>query len=421
LHYIDWLRVLAIVGVFLYHAIRPFVHHDWLIGNRYQSLALTFVCLVFLGSWGMPLFFLMAGAGTGFALRRRSGRQYVSERIKRLLIPLIVGAILLSPVQFYIEWIHKGWYSGSFLGFIPAFLQGRAQEFQGVVSPRIFEAFGSHLWFLGYLFSFSLIALPLFMWLRSDAGQRFTGWLGDLGERRGGLLVFVLPLVIVRLSLQPGFSLYTDWADFAYMLVYFVYGYILYGDERFVRAIRRDAGLTLGIGLGTTLLMVGAALAGVAAEWATNPTLPGFYVAWAAVVLNGWCWTVTALHVGMRLLNFRNRWLAYGQEAILPFYLFHQPVIVVIAFYTVQWDIAAQLGAGVDILVKLLIVVLGSLVITVGLYEIVLRRIPPVRALLGMKPQRLVGEPSSERDGWPDVAASRRPGSGVDRRSVVQR
>jgi hypothetical protein len=368
----------------------------------------------------MPLFFLMAGAGSGFALRRRSGRHYISERIKRLLIPLAVGAILLSPVQFYMEWIHKGWYSGSFLGFVPAFLQGRAQEFQGVVSPRIFEALGSHLWFLGYLFSFSLIALPLFLWLKSDTGQRFVGWLGGLGKRRGGLLVFVLPLVIVRLCLQPGFSLYTDWADFGYMLVYFIYGYLLYADERFVKAIQRDAGLMLGIGLGTTLLMAGAAMAGFAAEWATNPNVPGFYFAWAVVALNGWCWTITALYAGMRLLNFRNRWLAYGQEAILLFYLFHQPVIVVIAFYTVQWDIAAQLGAGVDILVKLLIVVFGSFVVTVGLYEVVLRRIPPIRTLLGMKPRRVVGVRSSEWDGLLDVAASGSPGSGVERRSVVQ-
>jgi peptidoglycan/LPS O-acetylase OafA/YrhL len=64
LHYIDWLRVLATVGVFVYHAARPFVLQDWLIANEHQSVAVTLVFLVFLGSWGMPLFFLMAGTGT---------------------------------------------------------------------------------------------------------------------------------------------------------------------------------------------------------------------------------------------------------------------------------------------------------------------------------------------------------------------
>jgi peptidoglycan/LPS O-acetylase OafA/YrhL len=385
LHYLDWLRVLAILGVFLYHATRPFVLQDWLISNGQQSIALTFVFLVFLGSWGMPLFFLMAGTGSGFALRRRSAREYVIERVRRLLIPFIIGSILLSPIQFYMEWVHKGWYSGSFLGFLPRYLQSRGHDFSVIFSPRVFESFGSHLWFLGYLFSFSLIALPLFLWLKKDSGQRFIARLGGLGERRGGLLVFVFPLLLVRLALQPRYSEYANWADFAYMLVYFISGYILYADERFIKAIRRDAWLMLALGVGLTLIMVGTIIAGVAAEWATTPGTPGFYFAWSVVVVNGWCWTTFALYVGMRLLDFSNRWLEYGQEAMLPFYLFHQPVIVAIAFYAVQWNISAQLGAGVDILVKQAIVVFGSFAVTLGLYEVFLRRIPAARALLGMK------------------------------------
>lgn len=388
LHYIDWLRVVATMGVFVYHAARPFVLQDWLILNKEQSIAVTFVFLVFLGSWGMPLFFLIAGAGTRFALRRRSGRQYINERVRRLLIPFILGCILLSPVQFYLEWVHKGWYSGSFPGFVPEFLQSRVPGFREMLSPTVFESWGSHLWFLGYLITFSLIALPLFLWLKKDTGQRFIGWLGRLGERRGGLLVFVIPLLLVRLSLQPRFSDYADWTDFAYMLVYFIYGYILYADERFSRAIRRDARLTLALGISTMLIMVGTIVAGVAEQWATTPGTLAFYFAWSVVVVNGWCWTTFVLNVGMRFFDTRNKWLEYGQEAILPFYLFHQPVIVTIAFYAVQWDIAAKLGANVDILVKLPVVVLGSLAVTLSLYEVFIRRVQPARSLLGMKPRR---------------------------------
>jgi surface polysaccharide O-acyltransferase-like enzyme len=200
--------------------------------------------------------------------------------------------------------------------------------------------------------------------------------------------MFIIPLALVRLSLQPRYSDYTSWADFTYMLVYFIYGYILYADERFTRAIRRDAGLSLAIGIGTILIMVWAGIAGVAEEWATTPDRPGFYFAWSVVVVSGWCWTTFALYVGMRFLNRCNKWLEYGQEAILPFYLFHQPVIVTIAFYTVQWDLSARLGAAADILIKLPIVVLGSFVVTLGLYEAIVRHVQPARALLGMKPKR---------------------------------
>ena len=74
---------------------------------------------------------------------------------------------------------------------------------------------------------------------------------------------------------------------------------------------------------------------------------------------------------------FRYKWLEYGQEAVVPFYVLHQPVIVVIAFYVVQWQ------AGVS--VKMFAVVLASFAVTVGIYELLIRRMAPLRALFGMK------------------------------------
>ena len=106
LHYLDWLRVIAILGVFLFHAVHPFDYNDWHIKNAEQSLGITIV-LVWFSLWGMAFFFLIAGAGSWFALRRRTSRQYVSERTKRLLIPFIVCAILFMPLMMVLEWQHK--------------------------------------------------------------------------------------------------------------------------------------------------------------------------------------------------------------------------------------------------------------------------------------------------------------------------
>jgi peptidoglycan/LPS O-acetylase OafA/YrhL len=377
LHYLDWLRVIAIVGVWTYHSARPFMVQEWLINSSQTSLTITAVFLVFLGSMGMPLFFTMAGIGCLFALRRRTGRQVAMERTKRLFIPFVVGCILLSPLQFYMEWVHKGWYQGSFLLFVPVLVQDRLHMFTTTFSPSIFQALGSHLWFLGYLFTFALIALPLFLWLKTESGRRAIAWLGKLGERRGGLLVFILPAAAVRMSLQPFFPGYTDWTDYAYMLVFFVCGYILFADERMVGAIRRDWKLALSVGILSTLTMLGGLAAG-GQRWVQDPSSPGFYLGWGLVAVNGWCLTLFALWLGMRFLDFRNRWLDRGQELIVPFYLFHQPPIVALAFFAVQWP--------VGLLAQLAVVVLGSLAITIGLCELVARRIKPVRALFGMKP-----------------------------------
>jgi len=82
----------------------------------------------------------------------------------------------------------------------------------------------------------------------------------------------------------------------------------------------------------------------------------------------------------MRFLDFSNAWLQYGQQAVLPFFVIHQPVIIVIGFFVVQWS--------VGILPKMLVVVIGSLAVCIALYELVIRRSRPLRAIFGMTSKR---------------------------------
>jgi len=79
----------------------------------------------------------------------------------------------------------------------------------------------------------------------------------------------------------------------------------------------------------------------------------------------------------LSILNFSSAGLRYGQEAIVPFYVFHQPVIIVVAFYVVQWGIPAP--------VKMLIVGVTAFAATLGIYELLIRRIAPLRAAFGVK------------------------------------
>src|SRR5512136_2940033 len=104
LHYLDTLRVLAVFVVFLFHSSRPFTTVDWLVTNAQQSIVAMVVFLTFLAPWGMPFFFLLAGAGTWFALQRRSARQFAGERLRRLLVPFLVGCALFTPLQGYFDW-----------------------------------------------------------------------------------------------------------------------------------------------------------------------------------------------------------------------------------------------------------------------------------------------------------------------------
>jgi glucan biosynthesis protein C len=378
LHYLDTLRVLAVFMVFLLHAAVPFTMMDWQVNNAETSVAASVFFIAFLAPWGMPFFFLLAGATAWFALRRRTARQFAGERVRRLLIPFLVGSVLITPLQAYIEWMSrtdiKGNYAGSYLQFLFV-------ERFGDWNPTLFGWLGYHLWFLGFLFAFSLIALPFFTWLKGEPGRRLVSWLAKLCEHRGGVLVFILPLVLIQLSLRPYFPDEHNWGDFFHHLVFFLAGYLFYADERFLRAVRRDRWLVLGVAVASFLgLTVTVGLG--EDSWLSDPSVPWFYVLWALMPIDAWCWSLSMLFVGMRFLDFSNKWLQYGQEAVVPFYVLHYPVLLIIAFYVVQWQ------AGVT--VKMLAVFTGSLVATLAIYELVIRRIGPLRALFGMK-----GRPST--------------------------
>jgi glucan biosynthesis protein C len=362
LYYLDWLRVIAIFGVFLFHAVHPFDYNDWHIKNAELSMAVT-VVLGLLFPWGLPFFFMISGSGSWFALRRRSAEQYMGERFRRLMIPYITGVILLWPFMLYVQWRHLAvsgkWY-GPFLDFVLVHRAG--------FSPMWFGEVGFHLWFLGFLFCFSLLALPIFLWLKWPRGQALIGHVARICEGRGAILLLALPVVVVRLALQPFFPQEHDWADFFTQMTFFVLGFVLYTHEAFARVIRRDWKILLGAAI--------ASSAGWAYLALTTENL-NVEAPITSFAINGWCWSTFMLSVGMRSLNFTNRNLEYLQAAILPFFVLHQPVIMAVAFFVVQWPYS--------IAVKLVTVVIASLVVTLAIYEFVIRRIGFLRPLFGMK------------------------------------
>lgn len=383
LHYLDWLRVLAIIGVFLFHALHPFTGGPWVIKNARESLPLT-VVVFFFYPWGMPFFFMIAGMGSWLALRRRSPRQFAHERFQRLLVPFFVGAILFAPIQLYCEWWNRTQLGQSQATFWD-YVAGR----HAPIGPRFFDWAGFHLWFLGFLFAFSLLGLPIFVWLKRESGKRFVRWLGRLCDRRGGILLAIVPLLLVQLVLHPFFPDEQDWADFLFRFAFFIVGYVLYTDERLLQAMRRDRWLLLAVGAAAFVALAALSVTGDPARLMAAPGLPGFYLFWGFFTVNSWCWSLLALHLGMRYLDFSNDWLEYGKEAVLPFFIVHQPVIVVIALFVVQWY------AGIGL--KALVVVLGSFVISLGIYELFIKRIGFLRVLFGMTAGR--STPAASRPG----------------------
>lgn len=372
LHYLDWLRVIAPLGVFLFHATLVFSEFDYHIKNAEQSPAIT-AFLGFLFPWGMPLFFLIAGAGSWFALQHRTSGQYARERFTRLFLPFVIGSLLLSPIQFYFEWSHKtqtGVVQGSFLEFVNALAWIPT-------NPRFFGAVGYHLWFLGFLFCYALLTLPLFLWLKEETGQGLISRMARLCEHRGGILLFILPLLLIRLGLHPFFPFEHDWADFSFLMAFYILGYLLFTDKRFTQAVQRDWPIMLAVGVPAFLAFMAIIVVTGEIDIEAAPRTLLDFVWWGLVSVCSWCWSAFMLFIGMRFLDWSNQWLRFGQAAILPFFVVHHPVIIVMAYFVVQWN--------VGLLPKLLVVILGAFAVSLGLYEFVIRRVGLLRVMFGMK------------------------------------
>jgi surface polysaccharide O-acyltransferase-like enzyme len=371
LHYLDWLRVIATLGVFLFHASNVFNTAVFEIKNAQVSETIMIIQAFFF-PWGMPLFFMVAGAGSWFALRRRSASQFTRERTLRLLVPFFTGTILLGPIQLYLSWLHRT-QTGVFDGSLLAFTVARFSR----IGPKLFGAVGYHMWFLGFLFAYSLLALPLFMWVKGEKGRKAVSRLAAWCKLRGAILIFILPPIVVRLGLHPFFPVQNDWADFFSHGTFFVLGFLMFSDERFTMAIRRDGWILLGVGMVAIVAAMAIGMSLEAFDIEKAPTTVWEFAMWGLVAACGWCWTAFMLFVGMRFMDRDNKLLRYSLGAILPFFVVHQPVILAIAYFVVQWEATLP--------IKLLVVVLGSFLVSIGIYEWGIKRVGVLRRLFGMK------------------------------------
>lgn len=370
LYYLDWLRVLVVLGVFYAHAVSIF---DLLYWQMNDSKGKTLV--IFGTEWGMALFFFLAGASAWFSLGSRTSRQFIAERFVRLVIPFAIGVILLSPPQAYLLDLGLSRSHGPFLQYYAYFFAHVRRS----LNPQVLATYGFHLWFLAFLFLFSVLALAPFFYMRRPSGQRAIARLAVVCERRGGIFVFILPLALIQVVLRPAFPVYQGWADFLSWFVYFVYGYLFVSSARLTRAIRQQAGIAFSVGaVGLIMLLATTYGHGLLTFWADTPSYSIKYELYQLLCsITAWSWMIFVIYFGMRFLNDSNKLIQYGNEAVLPFYVLHYVVIVAMAFFFLPWH--------VDLVAKFLTVSTLSLAVTLALYEGLIRRFNISRRLFGMK------------------------------------
>jgi hypothetical protein len=368
---IDWLRIIAVLLLVPFHTALFFVPFgdSYLKGKEGDWFG--HFC-GFVHQWHMPLLFLIAGVGTWYALQYRTKQAFIIERTKRLLVPLAFSIVALIPIVVYCERLYQGAFEGSFFQFLPHAYSG--------VYPEGNLSWG-HMWFVAYLFVFLVLALPLFQYLRRDAGKNLVARIGALCERPGAIYLLAVPLAVIQAALRarwPGFqNLFNDWANFFFYLTFVIYGYLLCTDDRFWRAIDRHRMHSFWLGLGTILFVLVLELVGL------SPAR-GYTVGWTLFMVllsfNTWFWVLAILGLGRKFLSFDKAVLEYANEAVLPFYILHHIFVVVIGRYVLPWE------AGVNI--QFLFITATSIAGIVLFYEMVVKRNRVMRFLFGMRPQK---------------------------------
>ena len=227
---LDWVRVITIIVVFVFHCGRFFDFTQWHLKNDQLYFPID-AFNFFANLWQMPLLFLVSGAAAWFSLGTRNAGRFVNERVGRLLVPLAFGILVIVPPQVYFERIYKHQFDGSFIAFYPHFFQG----IYSYLGPGNFS--WHHLWFLAYLFVITLIVLPLLVYLRSKKGRDLIDRLLSFSSKPEAIFVYVLPMWLFLAALQPLFpggeqNLIYDWAFVLNFLCYFVYGYLFCTDRR---------------------------------------------------------------------------------------------------------------------------------------------------------------------------------------------
>lgn len=358
---VDWLRVFATYLLFVFHTgkvfdVRPF----YSIKNT--SLTGTLDVLTgFIHQWHMPLFFVLAGWSVFGSLTARGAVAFASERFRRLLVPLLFGMLVLCPPIRWVELVSGQFYTAGgrhlpaeptmpFSSFLPRFY-------------TLDNVTWSHLWFLAYLLTFSLLYLPLLAALarstvRIEVHRPATIYLG------------ILPLALVQITLRerwPGFqNLVDDWANFSYYSLFLLYGFALAKFPSLERATEREWKRAAAIGL--------AAFAGMLA--ARGLGLPAA-VGRGLSACVGFSLVVAMVGFASERLRFSNRALGWLAPSAFPVYLLHQTAVVMLAFVVVPLDLGIPAKYG--------LVLVGSVATTLAAYELVVRRVPLVWPLFGIK------------------------------------
>jgi hypothetical protein len=338
IYYIDWLRIMAIIIVFIFHTSHFFDPFYWHVKNPVKSESVL-VFLGFVNLWIMPLFFFLSGASGMFGINKPF-KTFAYKKSLRLLIPYIIGVLFLIPPQKYVEALSNNAFSGTYFQFLSGYFSVGIFNCQIGFSSLWIGAISYHLWFLGHLLIISLALFPL-MRLILNKGEKVLNKIQQFTSFKGGAILLFIPIAVFRVLLKRHFPDYTGWCDLVMYGFYFLWGFIYTSHEGLKQTILKSRYIALIIGSVLFLVYI--------YSFTVKETFLGhlfqdysvysyYLFQETAGALVSWCWIIFIVSMGMKYLNRDSKFREPLNEAVLPFYILHQTVLLLIGFVVVKWD-----------------------------------------------------------------------------------
>lgn len=345
-HYIDNLRNLTILLLFPVHTFMIWNN----FGSRFyiwqgESKILS-TLIVLVNPWFMPILFVLAGMSARYALQKRTTKEFIMQRIRKLLIPFVSGLILLVPFQTLYARKYFDNYEGSLWDNWKYFFTHLTDfsGYDGAFTP-------GHLWFILFLFFISMIALVVFRYVPYEKLAVSVEKIPAVGL----LLLFVPVWLMYYLGNFGGYSIGKN-------LALYLLGYYVLSNDLMIEKLERNIRWLASLCLVGTIVSVGMYY-----------KFSYYGDCWVNFI--GWISILVLLVAGKNLLNRETGFTRYFNKASYPIYILHQSILVILAYYIVQMS---------DIMfVQVFGICVGSFVLTVLAYHLV-RRIPIVRKLMGI-------------------------------------
>jgi glucan biosynthesis protein C len=375
LHELDGLRVTVFGLLILYHIGMLYVA-DWgyHYKSQYQSEALVNLML-WSNQWRMSLLFLISGAALALFLGGHNTLKRVSIRLGNLIVPLLFGVLVVVVPQVYVEAKSQGLMTGlDYWQFWYVYLDQTSAEFEEHKTLGRMHFTWNHLWYLPYLFVYTLILAMLSPLLCSRYLQPVWHWMSAHLTR--ATIVF-LPIIgfyingaLLYADHPVTHNLVADWFNHGRSFFSFMLGFALVQIPQLWNSLKAIRWHLLIAGLCSYSYTIFAFHGGKLGDGLIAQEISGLL--WST---NSWLWMLCVIAWGQHWFTRSNPLIRYLNSGVFCFYILHQTLIIVFAY----WLTPFKLGGFFEPLLVIFLVTLGCWI----LFELI-KPIPGIRVLFGI-------------------------------------